>query len=520
MRSKLLGAIAGLLLAAAGMAQPAAAEETLVLSMSYEAKFLNVNYDSDLGAPYLNMNIYSKLINYSYANSELYGDLAETWDISPDGITYTFHLRKDVKWHDGAPFTSADVVWTIEDILREGSAAVSYKMISDIDTVTAPDDYTVVVTLKQPNSAFLSNVASYYGFNILPKHLYEGTDVRSNPHNLAPVGTGPFKFAESVPGSHTVMVANPDYYGEGPYVDVLVFRTIPNLATAISALEAGETAYSIASPPPGEVARLSSSPGIKVDPSTSPIVMWFGFNFDRPEFKDVRVREAVARAINRQEIADKLYQGLVKPADGYYTSTVAWANNPDARQPDFDPAKAEKLLDEAGYPRGADGIRFHTSYTAFSFSIWGGPEQAQMIRQYLAAVGIDMTVKTAEFSLFNEMIRKKRDFDMVNSGGLRGPDPRELLNFVGTKGSRNVMGWANPEIDALFEQDRAAVTQEERRKLQFKIQELVAKDIPMVNLIEYAYARPYRDEWTGWWWQDAANGKIGQDMYNLVRKAN
>jgi peptide/nickel transport system substrate-binding protein len=91
---------------------------------------------------------------------------------------------------------------------------------------------------------------------------------------------------------------------------------------------------------------------------------------------------------------------------------------------------------------------------------------------------------------------------------------------VGTKGSRNVMGWANPEIDALFEQDRAAVTQEERRKLQFKIQELVAKDIPMVNLIEYAYARPYRDEWTGWWWQDAANGKIGQDMYNLVRKAN
>ena len=240
MKTKLIGVLAaGLLAASLGAAQPSTAEETLVLSMSYEPKFLNVNYDSDLGAPYQNMNIYSKLITYSYINAELHSDLAESWDISEDGLTYTFHLRQDVKWHDGQPFTAADVVWTIEDILREGSAAVSYKMISDIDTITAPDDFTVVITLKQPNSAFLANVASYYGFNILPRHLYEGTDVRANPHNLAPVGTGPFKFAETVPGSHTVMVANPDYFGEGPYVDVLVFRTIPNLATAISALEAG-----------------------------------------------------------------------------------------------------------------------------------------------------------------------------------------------------------------------------------------------------------------------------------------
>jgi peptide/nickel transport system substrate-binding protein len=519
-RRTLLGAIAGLpLLGVRFAAADEGDDKTLVLSMSYEPKFLNVNYDSDLGAPYQNMNIYSKLINYSYSDSQLFGDLAESWTVAPDGLTYTFPLRKGVKWHDGTPFTSADVVWTIEDILREGNAAVSYKMISDIDTVTAPDDFTVVITLKKANSAFLSNLASYYGFNILPKHLYEGTDVRTNPHNTAPIGTGPFKFAESVPGSHTVMVANPDYFGEGPYIDTLVFRTIPDLATAMSALQAGETAYSIASPAPGEVAHLASVPGIKVDSSTSPIVMWFGFNFDRKEFQDVRVREAIARAINRKEIAEKLYQGLVKPADGYFTSAVPWANDPDARQPDFDPAVAEKLLDEAGYPRGADNIRFRTSYTAFSFSIWGGPEQAQMIRQYLAAVGIDMTIKTADFSLFNELIRKKRDFDMVNSGGLRGPDPRELLNFVGSKGSRNVMGWADTEIDALFEQDRVAVTQEDRRKVLFKVQELVAKDIPMVNLIEYAYARPYREEWSGWFWQDAANGKVGQDTYNLVRRA-
>lgn len=510
----------GLLATLLALAPPVAAQDTLVVSMSYEPKFFNVNYDSDLGAPYQNMNIYSKLLNYNYVNSELHGDLAESWDVSDDGLTYTFHLRQGVKWHDGEPFTAADVIWTINDILREGTAAVSFKMLSDVEKVTAPDDFTVVATLKQPNSAFLSNVASYYGFNILPKHLYEGTDPRTNPYNLAPVGTGPFKFVETVPGSYTAMQANKDYFGEGPYVDGLIFRTIPNLATAMSALEAGETAYSIASPAPGEVARLQATPGIKVDPSNSPIVMWFGFNFDRKEFQDVRVRTAIAQAINRDEIAQKLYLGLVKPADGYFTSAVAWANNPDAKQPAFDPANAEKLLDEAGYPRGPDGTRFKLTYTAFAFSVWGGPEQGQMIRQYLADIGIEVTVESPEFALFNELIRNKRDFDLVNSGGQRGPDPGEFINFVGTKGSRNVMKWINPEIDTLFAADRLAVTQDQRRDIQFKIQDLVAKDVPVVNLIEYAYMRPYRAEWTGWWWQDGAVGKVGQDMYNLVKRAN
>lgn len=520
MRSILSRWLCGALLAAAvSVVTPAVAEDTLVVSMSYEPKFFNVNYDFDPGAPYQNMNVYSKLLNYNYVNSELHGDLAKSWEVSEDGLTYTFHLRQGVKWHDGAPFTAADVVWTIEDILKEGSAAVSYKMITDIETVSASDDFTVVVKLKQPNSAFLSNVASYYGFNILPKHLYAGTDVRTNPYNLAPVGTGPFKFVESVPGSHTAMEANPDYFGEGPYVDALIFRTIPNLATAIAALETGETAYSVASPAPGEVKRLTATPGIKVDPSSSPIVMWFGFNFDRKEFQDVRVRTAIAHAINREEIASKLYQELVKPADGYFTSVVGWANNPDAKQPVYDPARAEQLLDDAGYPRGADGIRFKASYTAFSFSIWGGPEQAQMIRQYLGAVGIDLEVKTAEFALFNELIRNKREFDMANSGGPRGPDPSEFINFVGSQGTRNIMRWSNPEIDELFIADRRAVTQEQRRDIYHKIQELVAAEVPMVNLIEYAYMRPYRGEWTGWWWQDIAIGKIGQDMYNLVKRA-
>lgn len=492
---------------------------TLIIAMGYEPKVWNVNYDFDGGAPYLNMNVYSKLVNYDYVSNEIHADLAEKWDVASDAKKYTFYLRKGVTWHDGKPFSAADVKWTMEDILKQGDKSVTYKMISDIDTIQTPDDYTVVCNLKTANAVFLANVASYYGFNILPKHRYEGTDVRANPDNVKPVGTGPYRLVEHVVGSHATMDANRDYWGPGPYTDKLIFRFIPNLATAISALEAGEVSYSAASPAFGDVKRLQSLPGLRVDPSISSIVQWFGFNFERKEYQDVRVRKAVAMAINRQEIVDKLYQGFVKPAEGYYTSVVSWANNPNAKQPAYDPAGAEKLLDEAGYKKGSDGIRFKTRYVAFTASIWGGPEIAQMIKQYLAKVGIDVTVEVLEFALFNEKIRNKRDFDLVHSGGPRGPDPSEFLNFVGSKGTRNVMPWINTDVDKLFDQAKATADQKQRAQFYYQIQDLVARDCPMVNIVEYSYMRPSRSDYSGFWWQQEAVGRLGQDMYNGVQWA-
>lgn len=490
---------------------------TLVVSMPYEPRFYNVNYDFDGGAPYLNMNVYSKLLNFDYVTNEIHPDLAESWEMSADGTQYTFHLRQNVVWHDGEPFTSADVRWTVEDILREGEASVAYLKVADIETIDTPDDHTITFSLAGPNSVFLMNLASYYGFNILPMHLYDGTDVRMNPANNRPIGTGPFRFVEHVVGSHASMESNTDYWGPSPFLDQLIFRFIRNLQTSLAALEAGEIGYSAASPPFGDIERIESIPNIAVDPTPSPIVFWFGFNFERPEYQDVRVRRAVAHAINRQEIADRLYQGRVEPAKGTYTSVIEWANNPDVSQPEFDPAQAERLLDEAGFTRNSDGVRFSTKFVSFITAIWGGPEQAQMIRQYLADVGINVELEVVEFALYNEKIRVQRDFDLVQSGGPRGPDPSEFFNFVGSTGSRNVMPWINERVDELFALARTSVDRDEQRQHYYEIQELVAEDVPMVNIVEYAYLRPYRTEFQGFWWQQQAVGTVGQDMYNVVQ---
>jgi peptide/nickel transport system substrate-binding protein len=185
--------------------------------------------------------------------------------------------------------------------------------------------------------------------------------------------------------------------------------------------------------------------------------------------------------------------------------------------PEYDPERAEQLLDEAGYERGPDGTRFAVTYDAWISSIWGGPEQAEMIKQYLGAVGIDVTVEVAEFALFNEKIREKRDFDLVSSGGVWGPHPNEYYNFVGSQGTRNVMGYKNERVDELFELAKRTSDPEESLQYYYEIQEIIAEDVPIGPIIEYQYSRPYRSGLTGFFWHSEAIGKAARNMYHLVR---
>ena len=490
---------------------------TLVVATKLEPSTYVYNYIWDGAIPYINRNIFSKLVAYDESSGELYGDLAESWENSEDLMTWTFHLRKDVKWHDGEPFTSADVKWTIESILEYGEGANAYEYVSMVESVETPDDYTVILHLNTPCGTMVNNVADYYGFDILPKHLYEGTDVTTNPCNTQPVGTGPFKFVEAVIGSHCTLEANPDYYGDGPYLDQVIFTFTPSETTAMTSIETGEAGWMTASPAFAEVERLKNLEGVAVDMHPCAITQWMGFNMDgtRPYVSDPKVREAISYAIDNQGIADTLYLGLVNPATSYYTTVVGWADNTDVRQPSYDPDKANQILDEAGYPRGEDGYRFSLTYRCFPTSIFGTTDIPVLVTQYLDAVGIKVNIEQYEWALRTEMLDNQRDWDLCAGGGDRGPDASNFASYLLSNSGSNKMRYVNPEIDQLFDEGTQHASQEERAPYYYQIQEILAEDMPMFNFVEYGYAYVHSTQYTGFFWQENS-GDAANHMLNSV----
>lgn len=491
---------------------------SLVVATKLEPSSFVYNYTWDGAIPYINRNIFSKLVAYDDSSGELYGDLAESWDYSDDLKTYTFNLRKNVTWHDGTPFTSADVKWTIDSILEYGEGANAYNKLSSVEKVEIPDDFTVIITLKQPLGTFVNNVADYYGFEILPKHLYEGTDVNSNPNNVKPIGTGPFIFVEHNIGSHVTLKANKDYFGDGPYLDEVIFAFTPSETTAMTSIEAGEAGWMTASPAFAEIERLKNTPGINVDMQPSSITQWMGFNMDgsRKYISDPAVREALTYALDNNEISEKLYMGLVNPATSWYTTVIDWADNKDIRLPKTNIEHANKLLDDAGYARGSDGYRFSLVYRAFATSIFGTTDIPIFVKQQLDAIGVKVEVEQYEWALRTEMLDNKRDWDIFSGGGDRGPDASNFASFLLSNSASNKMLYNNEEIDSLFAQGVQEADYEKRAPYYYKIQEIISKDIPMYNFVEYGLPRVYNEKYTGFPWQDDS-GNSANHMVNTVK---
>lgn len=491
---------------------------TLVIATKLEPTFYQTNYQWDGGVVYISHNILSKLCAWDADSCEIYPDLAESWEHSDDMMTYTFHLRQGVKWHDGEPFTSKDVKWTFESILDMGDEAYTYSYVKMIESIETPDDYTVVFHMAYPCGTFVESVGDYQGPDILPAHVYEGTDPLTNPANQAPIGTGPFKFVEAKLGSYCKLEANTDYYGDGPYLDGVIFNFIPDETTAMTAMEAGEAGWMTASPSFAEADRLKTVEGITVDAQSTNIVQWTQFNMSeeaaRPYISDVKVREAICWAINNQAIADVLYLGYVNPCDNWYTSTVEWAVNRDVVFPGYDVDKANALLDDAGYPRGTDGYRFELTYRCFSTSIFGTTDIPTLVAQQLDAVGIKLNVEKYEWAVRSEYLDKNLEWDMCSAGGSRGPDPNSYANAWGTSSS-NKSRYYNQEVMDLYDEGTKYASQEERAPYYKQIQEYLAKDIPCYDYIEYAYARPHRSDYINFFWNPGC-GNAADHMVNTV----
>lgn len=350
---------------ALAQAPGAPGSDVLTFALSPEPPFLLTAINTTLQMGLVTSKVMEPLL---YLDTDLkpQPQLAQSWSVSPDGKSYTFKLRPNVKWHDGKPFTSADVRFTVLEVLKKlhPRGRSSFAKVVDVET---PDALTAVIKLSQAAPPMLTALASGYESPMVPKHLFEGTDIAANPYINKPVGTGPFVFKEWQKGSHIVLERNPGYWRAGkPALQRIVFRVINDASARAAGLESGELQIGALSPVPlTDLARLAQNPALSIETRgyayMSPFML-MEVNIRRPPLNDVRVRQAIAHAIDRQRMTQIVWMGYGKPAVSPIPSSVTTFHSTDIPKYEFNPDKAKKLLDEAGLKPGAGGWRFKITH--------------------------------------------------------------------------------------------------------------------------------------------------------------
>lgn len=417
--------------------------------------------------------------------------LASSWDVSADGKTITFHLREGVKWHDGVEFTSADVAFSL--MLMKEVHPRGRGHFAEINSIETPDPYTAVLKLNNPAPymmwAFVSSESP-----MVPKHLYETGEHQTNPNNVAPIGTGPFKFVEWVKGSHITLERNPDYWdAPRPYLDKVVFHIIPDSAARAVALETGEVDMGYSNPVPlSDIDRLLALPHLNSSTLTNrytAVNAWIEFNLENEYFKHLEVRQAIAHAIDREFIRDNVWFGHAAVSTGPIHVDLAPYYTADVPTYEYDLDKANSLLDEAGFPRGSDGVRFSVTHDYMPF---GDPLKvtAEYIKQALKAVGIAVTIRSQDYPTYARRVYELRDFDFTNVVMNNTPDPSSGVqrifwskNFKPGVPWSNGSGYSNPEMDHLLESAAIEVDPEKRVEIWHDMQRLAQEDIPDVPLV-------------------------------------
>ncbi len=466
--------------------------------LPFEPQSLDPNSPHDEGALILAPNLFNKLVAFD-ADSRLYPDLAESWTVGDGGLSYTFTLRRGVHWHDGEPFTADDVRWTFERLAgKPGLAAEAIRRIVRIET---PDDATVVLRLREPWAPFLSTLA-WYGAFILPRHDPDGI-ARNRP-----VGTGPFRLGEWVHGEHLELSANRSFFRPGPWLDRVVYTFGSAPDQMVDQLLSGTIDYSLVRPPVQAFPRLEREPAIRIATSPADSRTYCAFNLRRPPLADLRVREAINRAIDRQEILDRALRGFGAPAFGFYTPAVSWAYNGSAHVPPHDPARARALLAEAGYP-GLELELLTPQVSPMS-------DIARVLARQLAAVGITVRPVLLPSDQFIDRILVRHDFDLALLRGNHGPDPENLSIRFGSRGSLQPMGYSNRALDAALAEGARSLDLAQRARAYFRAQEILARDLPVAPLVEGMHLMAFRSRVRGLP-QVEARGLVPRDDYSLVR---
>jgi peptide/nickel transport system substrate-binding protein len=422
---------------------------------------------------------------------------AENGGISADGLEWTIKLREGVKWHDGQPFTAKDVVFTYNTIMNPKIAIRSRAGHDQVAEISAPDDHTVKIKLKQQ---FVPYLVAWQKTSIIPEHLLKDVpDMNTAEFNAKPIGTGPFKFKTRAAGDYIEYEPNTEYHGDGPHVATYIQKFVPDQQVLFAQFQTGQVnIIDLQGIPPELYARAKALPGKHVFPSPSPFVEFIYFNCAKPQFTDKRVRQALYLAMDKEALISKVYLGIPKRTLGYLPSEH-WAYNSTLKDPGYDPEKAAAMLDEAGWKVGADGIREKDGVKlAFTISTTAGNKSRergqQLFQQNLKQIGVDMTLNNMPASVVWGDYTVKSQFDtlMVAWDPLLYPDPdysaRIGSTMIPAKGGSgaNYVQYENKEVDALSAQGLVETNMDKRKEIYHKIHAILFEDLPMAPLFAYS----------------------------------
>jgi peptide/nickel transport system substrate-binding protein len=460
--------------------------DTITVGFLADAKRLLPLLASDSASGEISGLIYNGLTKYD-KNIQVTGDLAESWNVSPDGLQITFNLRRGVKWHDGVEFTADDVLFTYRTVIDPKIPTPYSSNYGPVEKVEILDKYTVRVSYKEPYAPALES----WGMGIIPKHILDGKDISSEIYNRNPTGTGPYTLKEWVTGQKIVLHAFDDYFEGKAGIDKYVARIISDTATMFLELKFGGIDFMNLSPPQFKLQANSAVFNKYFQKFKYPSFgyTYLGYNLLDSKFSDKRVRQALTHSINKADIIAGVLLGYGMPCTGPFPPE-SWAYNKEVKDLEYDPKEALVLFSQAGWKKNKDGL-LEKDGMPFSFTVLVNQgnearlKTAQIIKENLKKVGIETKIRVLEWqAMLHQFIDKKRFEAIIMGWALsRDPDAYDIWHSSKTKeGEFNFISYKNEEVDKLLLEGRRTFDLEKRKKIYHRIHEILADDQPYTFL--------------------------------------
>jgi peptide/nickel transport system substrate-binding protein len=402
--------------------------------------------------------------------------LALKWEVSKNGLVYTFTLAPTARFHDGTPVTAADVKFTF-DAARDPKTQSSDEGLETVKSVEVLTPRTVRVTITRVTPQFLAEGGAR---GIVPKHLLEGKDLSTDAFNQKPIGSGPYRLVSFTPGQAIVLEAVPDFYRGAAKIRRVIFKILPDQNVILTQLRSGEIQYALLQP--RDLAAVQNTAGLRVVESPTPRFYDLTLNFQRPFWQDHRVREAVLRALDREAIVQKVLLGHGQAVHANATPS-SWVYTSEVPRYPYDPARAKQLLDDAGWRPGSDGIRTKDGqrlrFTVMLKNFDRTLEQVFVIaQQQLLPVGVDLQIERVEPGVFPQRMRAG-NFDALSRvwNPVYDPDQSNLLRTGNRYG-----GYSNPQVDALLDRTLATLDRAKRKQAFMDLQRLLSQDLARLYL--------------------------------------